>query len=200
MIKLSKPVLRRLSCLSKRVIKAFKTQKHFKGYYSIGNLTLTKTHTVPVVIADVFLENNKPRSDILAVYCVDTDSLYVFRSLIQFFKNVPDGAMTQEHWVKHCLAHEAAHAMAQKCIVHMPLKIHQSHTIKSAKMYNCQDAEFDAEMAAIVSVDVPFLKRKNNWIFVLASYLGACYPQIRCWKQTELVNKMVGILKHEMKP
>jgi hypothetical protein len=195
MIRIPENVVKQLPAMTKRIMHAFR--RRIKGCRRIGYLNLPGSHRLPVVVSE-FMWDRGPRKNILAAYCADNDILYAFRSMLKVFRYIPAGAMSKEHWILHCLAHEVAHALDRARIMRMPQKLSKSHSHKASIRYVQQATEFDAEIAAIKSVDVPFLKRNKNWVIVLASYLSSCYPHIRCWNRTRLARQLIRELESEI--
>ena len=194
MIRIPESVIKQLPAMTNRIVCAFR--RRIKGCRRVGYLKLP-SRNLPVVVSEVMWDRG-PRKNILAAYCADTDTLYTFRSMLKMYRYVPPGAMPKEHWILHCLAHEVAHALDRRRIMRMPQKLSEAHSMKASIRYVQQNTEYDAEMAAIRHVDVPFLKRHRNWLIILASYLSSCYPHIRCWNRTKLARRLVRELESEI--
>lgn len=187
-------VLKMLPKLSRKIIKIFKHKRNVDQ--CIAQLEIGE-RKIPIVLLECF-GPRKSDKNILGAYSADSDTLFLFRSLVQSYKTIPAGAMSHSHWVEHCFAHEIAHALDKKRLLKTSLKTGEKETKKEIRKYVSQKVEFDAEMASIIGVDIPFLKKNKNWVMVIASYLASCYPHISCWDKPKIAKRFISMLKKEM--
>ena len=102
----------------------------------------------------------------LASYYRNTDYIVIYRTAI---KRVRPSKRTLV--IQRILAHEIAHAVDQKRLIRLGNRSPQDKgSKKSRAAYVCHSTEYDAEMASIVQVAVPYILKQRNGAQVLIDF------------------------------
>lgn len=176
MIEIPQAVVNQIPEIAEKIRKAFKKEiktPKFLGFVSIG-----ADRKVGVMAEEVFRIGRKSKKTV-AIYNHALDVIFVYRSILNSIHG-PIG-------VEHFLAHEIAHAVDRKRMT--THKKYQKMTgQRFVDSYACQETEFDAEMAAINYIDMPYIKK--NYATLVVTYLNTISGYVGCWTRNKKLSKL----------
>ena len=168
---------RRLPGIEKSVRRAF--SKRIKGSKVVAILNFYGRRIL-VVVAEKCGYVGLPRF-LGGYYNSEQDTIVIFRASLK--SPIPSG-------LRHAIAHEMAHAASRR-----RLRRRISPVAKKARGYARNKFEAEAEMAAIVAADIPFLKSRLP--SMMTKLLQTAYPQLREWEGSRLEKMLYEKLKRE---
>lgn len=150
-------IIKRLPALAEKILRKFKKNRQSDAIEYIDSVFLDTKHRrkkrrVPIYIGEEF-DTKKKKYEVLASY-YGNDCICVFRGSIK-----KAGSRARKlHMIQRILAHEIAHAIDRSRILRMGKNNPKAAgTDKGRIKYVCHPIEYDAEIASIAQVAVPYM-------------------------------------------
>lgn len=124
--------------------------------------------------------NRKLNEKTLAAYCHAADVIFVYRSILK--------ETLGARGIEHYLAHEIAHAIDKESVKHSTSGTAKGVSQRFLDKYFCRKTEFEAEMAAIEAVEIPFIA--ENLPIIIAQYLNCVSGYVGGWGRDKKYSKI----------
>ncbi len=160
--------------------KAF--QRKLKKPKFVGFINMPKARSIGVIVQEIDDDRNpEVAKKSVAAYNHILDCIYVYRASLQS----KFGPISVEHY----LMHEVAHAVDRERVIKESKNSRKlaASGQRFIDKYACQQVEFDAEMAAIEYIDMPFIR--NNYSMLVATYLNTTSGYLGCWTRNKKMAK-----------
>lgn len=181
-IRIPKYIVAQIPTIAAKIRQLFESnQKKIKTPIPVHNIFLRgKENRFIVISIDERLRakdaTKKDRKKTIACYDGNSDVIFIYRTA-----NDPKrGPVGLEHNIVHEIAHALDRARVRKSGATAKKMGAPAKMTKKYRRYACQDIEFDAEMAAIETIDIPYMIA--HWEDMILQFLSANTKHVFAWK------------------